>query len=252
MRISPVLLGLLGCLVCASARADEVVDALLEGYRGIDTLRCDVRRERTAGDETLRRLSRVYYADGNRIHVENVTPFRRRIVSDGRTLHYHRDGMPQGWACPVDELPPAWARRLQTVPGTPMEHLLLVRDAAGEALPAAEGLPVRRRYRLGDVDLEVGLDDAGRVARVVVRGEKNGVPIVSTYTYLEFRAAGKDSWVAARTRAELRVGEQTLHEDTRLTGLVIDEELPRGVFDPAGSFEGVHFVDTLEEAFGEE
>ena len=85
--MKPLLIGLLGLSFAGIASADEpaasVVERLLASYDSVQTVQAEFRRDTEGAGGNGRRLSRVYFKRPDHIHVETVTPPRRRIVADG-------------------------------------------------------------------------------------------------------------------------------------------------------------------------
>ena len=72
----------------------SLVRKLCAAYKDIETITCEVRKTTKGSDQTMRMLSRVYYKKDRLIHVDNVTPKKRRIICDGKTLWYYEAGAP--------------------------------------------------------------------------------------------------------------------------------------------------------------
>lgn len=89
MTNAAALLLLFGLLVSLETRSEEPseswIERLIAVHRPVETLRCDIRRERTMAGKTTTRLSRVWYARGNRLRVEGVSPLPTRVLADGTT-----------------------------------------------------------------------------------------------------------------------------------------------------------------------
>ena len=71
-------------LAVGAARGETVLQRVLKSYDAIQSLSCEIRRDTPLPDgQTMRMLSRVYYQRTDKLHVENFSPVKRRIVSDG-------------------------------------------------------------------------------------------------------------------------------------------------------------------------
>ena len=106
-------------LAAGAARGETVRERLLRSYDAIQSLSCEIRRDMPLPDgQTVRMLSRVYYQRPDRLHVENFSPVKRRIVSDGAVFRSYAEGAPQGFSRPVSELNEEMLRNLRSVPGS--------------------------------------------------------------------------------------------------------------------------------------
>ena len=96
-----------------------MLERVLKPYDAVQSLSCEIRRDTPLPDgQTLRMLSRVYYQRPDRLHVENFSPVKRRIVSDGTVFRSYTEGAPQGFSRPVAELNEEMLRNLRMVPGS--------------------------------------------------------------------------------------------------------------------------------------
>ena len=102
-----------------AARGETVRERVLKSYDAVQSLSCEIRRDTPLPDgQILRMLSRVYYQRPDRLHVENFSPVKRRIVSDGTVFRSYTEGAPQGFSRPVAELNEEMLRNLRMVPGS--------------------------------------------------------------------------------------------------------------------------------------
>ena len=129
-------------------------------------------------------LSRVYYQRPDRLHVENFSPVKRHIVSDGTVFRSYTEGAPQGFSRPVAELNEEMLRNLldNAVRYSPVGSevtVLLVSDTGEPALTVQDegpGVPpeelprlMERFYRGTAVTAEgsgLGLTIVGRIAEL--------------------------------------------------------------------------------------
>ena len=81
--------------MAGAALGGPVLDRVLKSYDSIQTFSCEIRRDTPLPDgQTLRMLSRVYYQRPDRLHVENFSPVKRRIISDGTVFRSYAEGAP--------------------------------------------------------------------------------------------------------------------------------------------------------------
>lgn len=70
-------------MIAAKASAELVMERLIASYDAVEAAQVEVRRDMQGPGGNGRRLSRVFFQRPDRLHVESVTPPRRRIVADG-------------------------------------------------------------------------------------------------------------------------------------------------------------------------
>ena len=104
MRMAVWMVAMMGA-DARGARGETVLARVLKPYDAVQSLSCEIRRDTPLPDgQTMRMLSRVYYQRPDRLHVENFSPVKRRIVSDGTVFRSYTEGAPQGFSRPVAEL----------------------------------------------------------------------------------------------------------------------------------------------------
>jgi hypothetical protein len=223
-----------------------LADRLIRGYRQIRSLTCSIRKT-TKGEGTLRLLSRVAYEQPNRIHVENASPFRRRIVCDGRALYYYQAGHPKGFSLPVNRLEGPWLANTRSIPATPMEHLLHLAGRPETVLPATETSPLRREYLAAGRRVVLACDSRGRLLAIRFFKPEDTSPL-AVYTYDRFVEAGPDCWIPTvhKGRMTLPDGKETT-VTTRIDDLQLNGALAPSTFDPRLYFQDVVFTTNFQE-----
>ncbi|MCX7817631.1 MAG: hypothetical protein N2652_00190 [Kiritimatiellae bacterium] len=206
------------CLLLAGlvspAVAGPIVSNLLAGYDEIATVRCDVHREATGPQGTVRRLSRVIWARPDRLLSETFSPLRRRVVSDGTTFWSYVEGDLWGFSRAVAELDEDMRRSLLVVPGTPMDLLLRWATAPErEQGPPSNGW---RRIVIGGTPAgEVVLDPAGRPAQIAIYRPEGGEEPLAVWTYSGWVRSSGGAWIPTRHDVVLRGPSEMLRETTR-------------------------------------
>lgn len=248
MRIAVLLLA---CLCLAPARADDVLDKLIADLDRIRSVSCEVERVTEGEEGKLRLLSRVFYQHGRRLHVENVKPARRRIITDGTTLYFKADLLETGFSAPLDELEKQdfWRDQIRRIPGTASDHLwrLASEKVEGEKLDPEPGLPVRRGYAAARLYAVLSLDDQGRLARVEYFRDTSRRDRTAVFDYSEWKDGGDGIWVAQVHKAVLKSGAGEVTENTRVLNLKLNQPVADSLFDPRLYFEGVKFVPDYAE-----
>ncbi len=244
-------LALLGLALPLRAEPGSVVERLIASYDAVQSVQVEIRRDTGGPAGGGRRLSRVYFRRPDRLHVESVTPPRRRIVADGATFYSYIEGDPKGFSRPVAQLEGDWLTSLRQVPGTAMDHLLRLRGFPEEALPAAEGLPTRVAVKRDDRVAVLGLDAQGRLARFELFTDPGLAAAVARYDYENFVEPLPGVWFATLQRAGLRQGREEAVETTRLSNLQVNQPIPDPMFRHETFFEGVVFTDNLDDLYGD-
>lgn len=243
-------LGLCLGSLTAAAGAETLAQRLLASYQPVQSVQCEIRKDTTSSAGQMRRLSRVYWRRVDQLHVDGVAPVRRRIVSDGATLHSYIDGDPKGYACPIPKLDQGWLISLRQIPGTPMDHLLRLGDAPEEELPAAAGFPVRRGYAMGRVYVALSLDASNRLARVEFFSGRDQQVRTGQYDYSSFQEPLPGVWIPLLHKASFEHEGERTEETTRVSGLAVNTALSDQLFSPATFFPGVTFTDNLDDLYG--
>ncbi|MBP7828479.1 MAG: hypothetical protein KA248_01035 [Kiritimatiellae bacterium] len=241
------------CLLAAlwqDAGAQTLAQRVLAAYDAVHSVSCEVRRDtETAGGNSSRALSRVYYQRPDRLHVENVTPVKRRIVSDGQTFFSYIEGDPKGFSRPVSQLNEEMTIQLRKVPGTAMDHLMKIGDAAEAELPAAGEFPVRRGYEVGRLFVVLSADPEGRLARIEFFDSPEMNNRTAQYEYSAFQEAAAGAWIPCLHRGTLWAGGVETRETVRIGNLIVNGPIAPGLFVAAPFFKGVEFVDDFGKIY---
>lgn len=244
--LAPCLLA----LAAPSAPGDTLAQRLVQSYEPVQSVQCEVRKDAASSAGQMRRLSRVYWRRTDQLHVDGVSPVRRRIVADGTNLHSYIDGDPKGYASPIEKLDEAWLISLRQIPGTPMEHLLRLGDAPEEELPATPGFPVRRGYAKGRVYVVLSMDDSNRLARVEFFSARDQQQRTGQYDYGAYQEPVPGAWFPLVHKASFENRGERTEETTRISNLAVNGRLSDQLFAPATFFPGVTFTDNLDDIYG--
>jgi hypothetical protein len=226
--------------------APRLADRLLEEYSRIDRLSCHIRREVETPQGKTRFLSRVFWERGGRLHADNSSPLSRTIVSDGTNFFSYIQGDPRGFSRPVAELNEEMTLNLRKVPGTAMEHLLLLKDAAETPLPPEPERPVRASYAAGRIRAELNLDADGRLVRVDLFDASDPDRRTARYDYSRFEEVLPGIWIPRRHEARLAIGGVEITEIVQIDRLDARSPIAPSLFQPDLHFQGVRF----EREFG--
>jgi hypothetical protein len=237
----------LGFAALDASPADPLLDALEASYHRIRTVSCEVERVTEGAQGRLKLLSRVFYQEGGRLHVENVRPGRRRIVCDGRALWLKDDAFQQGFSGPLAELrgQEFWRDQIERIPGTPSEHIRRARaqNLTGRLLPAADGVARRTAYAAEKTHLVISQDERDRIVALEYFRDPELQDRAARFEYAEFKDFPDGISVAQLHRAWLRSGADEITETTRFLNLAVNEPVAASLFDAARHFPGVSFHD---------
>ena len=236
--------------LAASARGETLVDRLLASYDGVQSLQAEIRKDTKAGELEMRKLSRVYFARPDRLHVETFSPVKRRIVADGTNLFSFLEGDPKGFSRPVGRLDPDWLISLRQVPGTPMDQLLRLRGLPEQELPATETAPLRRGYQAAKTYVVLEAGSEGRLNAVEFFTGADLAQRTARFDYSAYTELAPGVWIPLLHKARLQQGGVESEETTRVSGAAVNQPIPDGLFLPSAFFQGVEFTDNLDDLYG--
>ncbi len=245
IAIAPLLIHLL----CASAGAeDTTLDRIVNAYESIKTVTCSVRKTSKAGSQTVRMLSRVHYKSNGYIHVENVSPSKRRIIADGKSLYYHDSNAKKGYSSPIAELDDTWAASLNTVPASPMDHLSKMKTM--KQLKSSQHEGGQSLIFGGDKNhVRMTIDAKGRISTLEFFSDITLNDRYAVYKYSDFLKAG-DAWLARRHEAEITLPDETKATEVRIfENLAVNTIIPDKLFDHKIFMKKVEFVPDFEDTW---
>lgn len=232
------------------AAGESVVEQLIAAYQAVERVQVEIRRDTVGPEGRSRRISRVYYARPDRLHVETVTAPRRRIVADGKRLFSYFEGDRRGFSRPIEQLDPKWLISLRQVPGSPMDHLLRLRGGIESEWPPEP--PCARRVAVATVERYalLCLDEAGRLIRLHYYRDADRTIPVAQYRYEQFVEPVEAAPLALVQRATLYLPDgRAVEETTRLYGLTVNGDMPSGLFDASAFFREIDFSADFGELY---
>ncbi len=247
LRVFPILGTAL--FFAGSATAETLAEKLCAQYAAVQTLQCQLRRDTEAAGGSLRKLSRIYFQRVDKLHVDNVSPLKRRIVCDGELFQSFITGDPKGFSQPVAKLDRDMLISLRQVPGTAMDHLLRVGGLAETNLPPVEGFPVRRGYDMGKNFVVLALDASNRLARVEFFATAAQQQRVARWDYSQFQEVAPGVAIPCLHQALITLGGAESRETVHVDNLVVNQPIPANLFQPALFFKGVQFVGRFEDIY---
>ena len=230
--------------MAGAALGGPVLDRVLKSYDAIQTFSCEIRRDTPLPDgQTLRMLSRVYYQRPDRLHVENFSPVKRRIISDGTVFRSYAEGAPQGFSRPVAELSEEMLRNLRMVPGSAANLLEVLSGSEEVPLEPSAEFPVRVGVDNGKSFAVLNLDDKGRLARLEIFSSSAMTDLISCNDFSAFQEVAPGVWIACLQQAKLTFEGVNRTETTRVDNVAANGEIPAALFDSTPFFKGVQWVD---------
>ncbi|HAL91441.1 MAG TPA: hypothetical protein DCM68_00220 [Verrucomicrobia bacterium] len=235
-------------VAAGAARGETVRERVLKPYDSIQSLSCEIRRDTPLPDgQTLRMLSRVYFQRPDKLHVENFSPVKRRIVSDGTVFRSYTEGAPKGFSRPVAELSEEMVRNLRMVPGSAANLLEVLAGSTEVALDPTSEFPVRAGYDNGKSFAVLNLDEQGRLARFEIYGSPAMTDLSTRTDFSAFQEVAPGVWIACLQQAKITIQGMERTETTRVDNVIANGEIPAALFEAAAFFPDVEFVDSFEE-----
>ena len=248
-----IVIGLSACVAVRAADSPTLAERLCQSYAQVETISCQVRKTTVFDGKRAQVLSRVYYQKPARLHVENVSPFQRRILADGTNFYFHITGRATGYSVALDQLEGEWLIMQQSVPASPMEHLVRLKGVAETNLPASADYPVRCGYvAQSNVFVVLSCDESNRLARIEFFKAPDQKLKTAEYEYSHFVSAGTSCWLAILHKGSLTMGANSIQETRRFDNLEINRPVAPGLFEASAFFKQVEFSSDFKKAFGDE
>ncbi len=237
----------------AGADADNgddrtLVRRLLDMYAQIESVSCEIAKTTRADGRTVRMLSRVHFKAPASVHIENVSPTRRTIISNGTLFHYYEDRLPRGFARPVTELPETWRQPLQNIPGTAVEHILRLEAEHETELPPDETYPVVRAYETETRYVILFADGQDRLHKIIVYDRADLETPLGEHRFSHFEESIPGCWIPLRHAATLFGPDgDSVVETRRISRMTVNAPMPEGLFDYRIYLPHVRFTDDFEK-----
>lgn len=247
IHLQTIVLSLLVVFCSATMNsASTLVDELLAEYETIQSVSCDVRRDTESSGQKMRTLSRVFFQAPDKLHVDNVTPLPRRIVSDGITFFSYVNGDPKGFSRPVSKLENDMLISLRKVPATAMDHLLRLRGMAETNLPATSAFPIRKGYNTGKMFALLSLDASNRLARIEMFTAPDLKQTIARIDYGNFTEAAPGIWLSRLHQSTMWLGGTESKETSRFDHLAVNQPIAQNLFKAALYFKDIEFAPSFE------
>jgi outer membrane lipoprotein-sorting protein len=243
-----LILGAAHTLLAQTAPAEHFVSRIIAHYRQIESVSCDVRRDVSTPEGSMRWLSRVYFAQSNKLHAANAAPLPRLIISDGTTMFQHASGQARGFKRPVADLEPVMQINLARVPGTLMEHLLRLQHAPETLLEPTASAPIRRSYATEQVIAIIEADDQYRLLTMQFHDARDTQRLTAEIVCEEFEEVIPGVWISMLHQSTVHVGEHTVRERIRLSNYQANQALPEDIFNAGKHYSSaIEWVDSFDD-----
>jgi outer membrane lipoprotein-sorting protein len=232
--------------------SETLAEKLLAGLKEIKSVSVSVRKDSSmAGVKAPTLLSKVYFVAPDKLYVENASPFKRQIVSDGSFFYMAHAGFDKVLKMPISKLDGEWKIMQDSIPASPMEHLLRLKGFNERVLPD-EGDCICRAYDV-KTNLFVVLfcNKEWQLNKITYYNDQKLTDEKACYEFSQFVRVKDDVWLATlhKARGHFRDGEYT--ETKRFDNMLINTEISPAIFDAEHYFKGRPFVNSTEELFGE-
>ena len=241
----------LGAAAAPGAPSPTLAEKLCSAYEQVETLSCRVRMTGELDGRKATLLSRVYYRRPDRMHVENISPVKRRIISDGSNFYHYVEGMARGFSAPLDKLEGEWAIQQKSVPGSAMEHLLRLKGVPETPLNGTDKYPVRRGYAHEKAFVVLSCDTEGRLARIEFFKSSEMTVKTAQIEYEDFQKVSDTCWLARIQKGGAAFGGNVACGTRRFDNMVVNKSISDSLFDAGAFFKGIEFEDDLEKLSGE-
>ncbi len=239
-------------LLIPAVQAGKEVDRLLSEYEKIETVTCQVRRIKEGVVGKMKFLSRVYYTNQDQIHAEGISPIKRRTIADGKHLYQYVEGDPKGFSRPIEDLSKQMQNSLRFVPGTAMEHLLLLKDKEETPLPSENLATKRVGIQTENNYVVLLLDAQGRLAGIEFYAEPDLIDKVADYEYHDFKEVLPGVWIPLSHRASITRSELNFKETVKIDRFIANQPIAASLFIPRNFFaENIDFVNDFAKIFPE-
>ena len=239
--IKSVLMIAIMTVFCSSAPAGTLAERILASYEPVRSVTCEIRKDTETSANKIRTLSRVYYQKPDRLHVENVSPLKRRIVADGTSFFSYIDGDPQGFSRPIVKLNEEMLIQLHKVPGTVMDHLMKLKGVTETSMEATPDFPERKGYDTGKLFVVLSMDKLGRLARIEFYATPEMKSKTAQYDYSDFQEVAGGAWIPCLHQAILNNAGVEARETVRVDNLSVNTPIPANLFVAGPFFQGVKF-----------
>lgn len=243
-----VFIGIPVNLLAEPKHEETLAQKLLRQYRQIESASCDVRRDVTTSEGSIRWLSRVYFRQSNQLHAANAAPLPRLIIADGTMMYQHQSGAERGFRRLIADLDINMRINLERVPGTLMEHLIRLKDTPEIELNSSPEAAIRRAYDAEHVYAILEVDEQYRLHRMLFYNAQDQTKKTGKIRCESFQEVLPKVWIAMQHSASFYLGENTVRERTRFTNYEVNIPIPEDTFSPDAHYaDDIEWVDSFDQ-----
>lgn len=227
-----------------------LAESLLNSYREIDSITCEIRKTTSSDEGSSRMLSRIYFRKPGYIHVDNVSPVKKRIIADGEKLYYYEENALRGFSKPVTKLEEPMLSTYRNIPTTPVEHLLRLEGLEEIVMTGTTEFPVRRAYQAPKVYVVLSCDNTNRLLQIDFFDTPEMKNKTAQYSYSEFFKVSDHCWIPCRHMGTIFLPEGRKVEVARyIQNLTINKPVADNLFDAKSFFKDIEFTDDFQKTY---
>lgn len=235
-----------------SGKTNSLAQQICAQYDGITSINCEIRKTSQGSEGTLRLLSRVFYQKPDHLHVENVSPGKRRILADGTNFYYYEDHAKLGYSDSITNLTELWLNSLRNIPGSPLIYVAKVRTLAETLLPSTESYPIRRGYNNENTYIVLSCDNLNRLKFIEVYDTPEMNKLKATYSFHNFQEISPGCFLPCTHNIETFLPDgSTIKESSIIRVISVNKDIAPNLFNPAFYFKGVKFTSNFSDIFAD-
>ncbi len=214
-----------------TTQAQSQADRILSDYSRINSVSCDIRKDTSTQEGEGRMLSRVIFEAPNRLLVENSAPFKRKILCDGRTFFYYADEGGTAIQQPFNEIREDLSIQAQSIPASPMEHLLRLKGLPETNIATTVQGSARFGYTASNLFAVISLDSSNRLAKIEFYNSSGMTNCYASTEYTMFEQPVPGVWLSLRHETEVTMqGKVKARESRRFSNVKVDQTLQPDTF----------------------
>jgi len=222
---------------------------LLQSYQKIETISCEIQKI-TKGDRTVRMLSRVVYKHPNFINVENISPANRRIIVDGKKLYYYQKNALKGFSKPIEKLNETWMASVNNIPGTPVEHLLKMKNLPEIKLSGNKDFAIRVAYKTDTAFVVISCNTPYLLELIEFFKERDMKNKFAEYKYSKFYKNKNLFAIPCLHEAYMIMPDgNKIIEKRYIHNLIVNDPVNDHFFNPDLFFKNVEFVNDFSKTY---
>lgn len=240
-----LLLSLFFCTRIAHPSSLTLAEKICSSYTNVNTVSCQVSKVIKAETLSSRLLSRIYYQRPDCLHVENISPLKRRILSDGTNFYSALPEKKKVYTTALTNLPPTMKVMQESIPGSPLEYLLPLQGLPEDILESLPDQPVRRGYQTDKLYIVLATDNSNRLTQIAFYQDNTLKERTALVTYDKFIRVTDNCWLSSFQRLETKLQDSKLDETRHFSNVEVNQPLADGLFNPANFFKEMEIIREL-------